>query len=103
MFKGRRVGTLTAGIVFIAFGILFLLSSVFNLITYSTIISLWPVIIILIGIEILFYFVFAKEQKVRFDGGAIALTIILTLFSTGMGLIDYCVRYLPSLVQNNWI
>lgn len=101
MFKGRRVGTLTAGIIFISFGILFLLSSVFDLVSFSAIISLWPVIIILLGIEIILYFVFARDQKIRFDGGAIALTIILTVFATFMGFFDYCAHNLPQLIRFN--
>ena len=93
MLKGRRVGTLTAGIVLIVFGILFLLRLVFPAINFSIISSLWPIILILLGVEILISYMVNKEEKIKYDTGAIFLVIVLSFFSMGMALMELAIKY----------
>lgn len=95
MLKGRRVGTLTAGVVFVAFGILLLIHTIFKTIDYTMIFKFWPVIIILLGIEILFSYIFNRQEKLRFDGGSIALMIILTIFASCMGFMQFLIENYP--------
>ena len=52
--RTHRVGTLTAGLSFITFGVLFLLHLFINAISYDLIFKLWPFIIIGLGIELLY-------------------------------------------------
>ena len=85
MLKGRRVGTFTAGITLIVFGVLFILHTFIQTFNYTFIFSLWPVILILLGVEILISYIINKDEKLRYDGGAIALIIILAFFAMGMG------------------
>ncbi|WP_446897336.1 LiaI-LiaF-like domain-containing protein [Clostridium sp. LBM24168] len=84
MSGGRKVGTLTAGIVLVVFGFMFLMSTIFKNIGYNIILSLWPIIFILLGIEVITAYVINKEEKIKYDTGAIFLVIILTLFAIGM-------------------
>ncbi|HHT65151.1 MAG: LiaI-LiaF-like domain-containing protein [Caldicoprobacterales bacterium] len=84
MFKGRRVGTLTTGIVLIAFGILFILRITFPQIEIGFILSLWPAILIFLGIEVLAHCIFGKEEQMKYDGGAIVLMFILAFFAMAM-------------------
>lgn len=93
MLKGRRVGTLTAGTVLIIFGILFLLRLVFPAINFSIIASLWPIILILLGVEILISYRVNKEEKIKYDTGAIFLVIVLSFFSMGMALVELAIKY----------
>ena len=93
MLKGRRVGTLTSGTVLIVFGILFLLRLVFPAINFSIIASLWPIILILLGIEILISYMVNKEEKIKYDTGAIFLVIVLSFFSMGMALMELAIKY----------
>lgn len=81
MLKGRRVGTLTAGVTMVGFGVLMLLRYLFPQLDYRFIFCLWPLILILIGVEILLSYAFNREEKLRYDGGAIFLVILLTFFS----------------------
>ena len=95
MFKGRRVGTLTAGIVLIMFGTLFLLNVVLPNINYSVIMSLWPLILIFLGIEIIASYVVNNEEKMKYDTGAIILIVILSFFSMGMASAQFIITHLP--------
>ena len=49
----HRIGTITFGVSLLAMGTLFLLHMFLPVITYQTVYRLWPVIFILLGIEIL--------------------------------------------------
>lgn len=92
MLKGRRVGTFTAGITLIVFGVLFLLHSLNVRIDFEVIFKLWPIILILLGIEIIAAYIINKEEKLRYDGGAIALIIILAVFAMCMGVGQFVVE-----------
>lgn len=94
MLKGRRVGTLTTGIVLIVFGILFIMRLVFPLLNYTTILSLWPLVLIFLGIEIMVSYIVGKEEKMKYDGGAIALIILLSFFAIGMAGAEFTVNHL---------
>ncbi|MEG6571481.1 DUF5668 domain-containing protein [[Clostridium] cellulosi] len=93
MFKGRRVGTFTAGIVLVVFGVMFLLHTFFPFFDYNFIFSLWPVILILLGFEIIISYVINDENKLRYDAGAIALTITLGIFAMTMGGMQYVLEH----------
>lgn len=94
MLKGRRVGTFTAGIVLVLFGILFLLHLNFTNLNISIIVSLWPIILIFLGIEIIAAYLINKEEKIRYDAGAIALIIILAFFAMGMAGTEFVINHL---------
>lgn len=49
----HRVGTMTSGIALIVFGILFLLHMIVPTVNFLFIFRLWPIILIMLGIEIL--------------------------------------------------
>ena len=94
MTKGRRVGTFTTGIVLVMFGIMFL-ARLFNpSIDYLKIASLWPLVLVLLGIEIIVASAINKEEIMKYDFGAIILIIILSLFSMGMGCMDYVITHI---------
>lgn len=95
MFRGRRVGTLTAGIVLIIFGVLFLLHLISPNINYLVIISFWPVILIILGIEVIAAYIINKEETMKYDTGAIGLVIVLSFFAMGMGGLEFVITNLP--------
>jgi hypothetical protein len=92
MIKGRRVGTFTAGITLVVFGVLFLLHTIVGQLSYQFIFSLWPVILVLLGIEIVISYIVNKDDKMRYDGGAIALIIILAVFAMVMGGVQFAIE-----------
>lgn len=89
MFKGRRVGTFTAGIVLVVFGLLFLARLYFPIISYRLILSLWPLVLIFLGIEILISCLINREEVMRYDGGAIVLIFLLSFFSICMATAEF--------------
>ena len=93
----RRVGSVTFGTVLIAIGMLFLLHLFFPAFNYC----FWPVILILLGLEVLsgsrqksYEIIDAEgkiveQSKMVYDVPAILLMITLTGFSMCMALIDW--------------
>ncbi|MCM1266571.1 MAG: hypothetical protein NC302_01590 [Bacteroidales bacterium] len=51
--RTRRVGSVTFGLTLILFGILFLIHIVLPKLHYAVIFRMWPVVFILLGVEIL--------------------------------------------------
>ena len=97
VLKGRRVGTFTLGAVLIAFGSLFMLRLVYPAFTFRWILSFWPLILVFLGIEVLIGYFVNKEEKMRYDAGAIAIVILLSCFSVGMAFTQYMAENLPQL------
>lgn len=87
--RTRRVGTFTLGADLIIFGILFMLRVFTNIISYSMVFKLWPVLFILLGIEIIMGNTKEKESNVIYDGYAIFLIVLLTIFAMGMAGMQY--------------
>lgn len=94
MIKGRRVGTFTTGIVLVIFGIMFLLRLINPNINYSLIASMWPLVLIILGIEIIVAYIINKEEIMRYDFGAIILIIMVSFFAMGMGCMEYVITHM---------
>ena len=71
----HRVGSITAAISLIGFGILYLLNILLNTPSYSFICKLSPVILIFLGVELLI--TNALKKDIVFDGVAILLLLFL--------------------------
>ncbi|NLI93182.1 MAG: DUF4097 domain-containing protein [Peptococcaceae bacterium] len=73
------------GFMLIATGILLLMSELQGFNGAGLVLRWWPVILIVLGIEILVYIVFSHEEqpKIKFDGLSIFLVILLILISSG--------------------
>lgn len=97
MLKDRRVGTLTAGVLLIVFGMMFLLQLFVSAITLRLILSLWPVILIFLGVEILLSYFLNPEKGMRYDAGAILIMIMLSLFAMCMAGAEFAINNWPLL------
>jgi UDP-N-acetylmuramyl pentapeptide phosphotransferase/UDP-N-acetylglucosamine-1-phosphate transferase len=89
MTKTHRVGTITLGGMLITFGTLFLLRIFVTTISYHIIFKLWPIIFILLGIEVLLANFKQKEVTLVYDKTAFALIIILSFFAMGMSIAEF--------------
>lgn len=89
-YRIHRVGTITAGFSMIVFGVLLLLRSMYGLLDYNFIFSLWPVILIGLGVELLLSNCFAKQ--IVYDKGSLVLLIIMTFFAIGMAVTELCME-----------
>lgn len=97
--KPRRVGTITVGLSMVAFGIMFLLCSVFGIMAYQTVFALWPAILIALGAELLVFSFF--QGKLVYDKGSVFIMILMLFLSAGMAAVDVCWKaaeyYIPYL------
>lgn len=91
----RRVGTFTLGICLVVFGVLFLLHLFLKTIDYLFIFHLWPVILILLGAEILIYSIKAPEKHYRYDFAAVLIILLLVCFAMGMAGMDWMLEHVP--------
>ncbi|MBZ9623427.1 DUF5668 domain-containing protein [Clostridium sp. FP2] len=94
MIKGRRVGTFTTGIVLVMFGIMFLLRLINPSTNYLQIASLWPLVLVLLGIEIIVAYLINKEEIMKYDFHAIILIIMVSVFAMGMGCMEYIITHM---------
>lgn len=102
--RTRRVGGFTCGVVLVAFGVMMLLHSFIPILTYQLIFSFWPIILIVLGVELLisntvscFKYSRGSTEKFyvefKYDLAAIMLIFIMALFSMGMGFAEFCMKY----------
>lgn len=88
-YRTHRVGTVTLGISLVGIGVLFLLHMFFSEISYQFIYKVWPVIFILLGIEILLANGKSKEKEFVYDKTAICLVAFLMIFAMLMAVIGF--------------
>lgn len=106
--RTRRVGGFTCGVVLVVFGVMMLLHSFIPTLTYELILSFWPVILIVLGVELLIANTVScfKDNKncqgdnqqssfveFKYDLAAIVLMFVIVLFSVGMGFAEFCLKY----------
>jgi len=98
--KGRRVGTISGGLLLVVFGVLFLLRTFIPAIDYRLIFSVWPIALIFVGIEMVVAFVINREEKLKYDGVSVFLVISMTLFSFVMAALSFAME--QAAVNGYW-
>ena len=88
--RTHRVGTITAGISMMVFGIMFLIHLIAGVLSYTTIFSFWPIILIGLGGELLLSN-FLKSKMV-YDKASIVLMITMSFFAMSMAILDVCIK-----------
>jgi uncharacterized membrane protein HdeD (DUF308 family) len=94
MIKGRRIGTFTTGIVLVIFGIVFLLRLIYPNINYVIIASMWPIVLVILGIEIILSCFVNKDEKIIYDFAGIFILITLSIFAMAMGCMEYIITHI---------
>lgn len=97
--KIRRVGTISMGIVLIAFGLLILISQVSEISGVELAMKLWPCILILLGGEILWFSYKAKKENadtiIKYDIFSIFIVMVILFVNIVLygfmetGIMDY--------------
>lgn len=89
--RTHRVGTITCGLILILYGVLFLLRMALPFLNYSMIFELWPVVLILLGLEILIGCTGRRSEKrnFKYDFGSVLIILIMMGFSMIMAAVDY--------------
>lgn len=86
--RKHKVGTLTLGVMLLFYGVLFLVHLFTNVLSYSLMFRLWPVMFILLGLEVLLSTLPRTEEHFRIDVGSVVLLIVLILFAMAMAGVD---------------
>lgn len=86
-YRIHRVGSITCGVVLVAAGILYLLATFWKTIPLELVFHLWPVILILLGLEILLSRVLSGE-RMQYDKTAIWIMVMMILFSMFLACVD---------------
>ncbi|MET3194185.1 DUF4097 family beta strand repeat-containing protein [Gottfriedia sp. OAE603] len=79
--KNWKVGSITAGVLLIAIGILYFLQNFISLPYTKLLLNAWPIACILLGIEILVFHLIRKEDSLRFSWFSIILLICVMFAS----------------------
>lgn len=74
------------GILLVAVGIMLLISELKGLNGAAMVMRWWPVILVILGMEILAFILFSREEqpKIKFDGLSIFLTVFIVLVSSAV-------------------
>lgn len=94
-FYVHKVGTISCGITLVLYGVLFLIHMVFPLLDYKAIFALWPLILVILGVEILLGCrkKGPEGQKFVYDFPAVLIVAAMMFFSFIMAALDYGIRY----------
>lgn len=96
--RQRRIGTFTLGFSLVVFGVLFLMHTFMGVLDYLVIFHLWPVVLVLLGGEILYYHCTAPEEAYRYDVAAVVILLLLLCFAMCMAGVDCVFEHAPE----NW-
>ncbi len=98
MKSGRRIGTFTAGFSLILLGAALLFYTFFpNYAVLEIALRLWPVILILLGIELLCMRFSNAEQPLRIDFASVLLMILCIGFAFACEIGRFALLYLFSI------
>ena len=84
--KIKRVGTITLAVALIALGILIFMSQISDTYTLDLALKLWPLVLILLGLEILWYRFMSKEEDVAIKYDIFSIFLVFTILFTNLGL-----------------
>jgi hypothetical protein len=91
--KNKRVGTISMAIVLIGFGVLLFLAQINQLSAVELAMKLWPMILILLGGEVLWYSFKSKDEenvKIRYDVFSVFIVIVILSVNVGIyGLLEF--------------
>ena len=84
--KIKRVGTISMGVVLIAFGVILFLSQINKFSALNMLLKTWPVILILIGLEVLWYRYASKDEGsvIKYDFFSIFTIFIILIVNIGI-------------------
>ena len=90
-YRVHRVGSITTGIAMVVFGILCIMQHFVNVLDYSVILSLWPLIVIGMGVEILLSG--SSNRQFVYDKASVFLLFVMAGFAMCMAIAEWSVRH----------
>lgn len=84
--KNKRVGTISMAIVLIVFGALIFISQISGTSALELSLKLWPLMLILLGLEILYYRFIFKNEDINIKYDIFSILIVTIILVTNLGL-----------------
>ncbi|MDR2686562.1 MAG: DUF5668 domain-containing protein [Oscillospiraceae bacterium] len=96
--KSRKIGVLTLGVSLIAFGALYLLRAFLPGWDYLTVLRFWPVVLILLGVEVLLAALLPRPEGLppaKVDALSILLLFVTLFLACGLAAAEFTLERLP--------
>lgn len=95
MHREWRVGTLSMGVLLIVLGCVLFVSQIQGWSSIQIIFKLWPLVLIMLGAEILGFLFFSRKENsvVKYDGFSIFIILVIVFFSVAAYAIKICLDY----------
>ena len=90
-YRIHRVGSITTGISMVVFGLLCIMQHFVNVLDYSVILSLWPLIVIGMGVEILLSS--SSNRQFVYDKASVFLLFVMSGFAMCMAIAEWSVSH----------
>lgn len=84
--KIKRVGTISMGIVLVAFGSLLFMSQINKLSAFNMVSKIWPIILILLGLEILWFRYSSKDENIAIKYDIFSIFIVFAILFVNIGI-----------------
>lgn len=82
----KSVGTISMGLVLIFFGVIMLIAQFSKISAVELFIKFWPFILILLGLEILFYSYKSGTEAIKIKYDVFSIFIVTAILIVNMGL-----------------
>jgi len=86
MMKINRVGTITMAIILIALGVIIFIAQISGTTAIDLIMKLWPLMLILLGSEILYYRFISKDKDTVIKYDILSIFLVMIILFTNLGL-----------------
>lgn len=86
MMKTKRVGTITMAIILIALGVIMFVSQISGSSALNIAINLWPLMLILLGTEILWFKYKCEDEGVIIKYDLFSIFLVMIILFTNLGL-----------------
>lgn len=84
--KIKRVGTISMGIVLVVLGVILFLSQVNQLSALNMVSKIWPLILILLGLEILWFRYSSKDENIVIKYDIFSIFIVFVILFVNIGI-----------------
>ncbi|MDR1733375.1 MAG: DUF5668 domain-containing protein [Oscillospiraceae bacterium] len=109
MLNKNRIGILTLGVCLIIYGIVFLMHAFIPAWNYADAIRFWPIVLIMLGLEVLANAIFRKKEDdavpLKLDGLSVILLVVVLVFAFALAATEFAAAKLPALLEdfkNTW-
>ena len=100
--KSKKIGVLTLGVSLVVFGVLFLLRAFFPALSYISVLKFWPVVLILLGLEVLIAALLPQKEgapRTSVDVASVVLLFLTLFIACGLAAAQFALEQLPELVN----